>query len=112
MQKFSDGVVLYTTWPDKMAAEICARTLIAERLAACANILGGVTSVYRWQNQVETADEFVMIVKTTKQAAAQAVARIGALHPYDVPVIAELPLGDASAGPFLDWLRESVDDKS
>ncbi len=109
MQKSSNGVLLYTTWPDNASAEACARIIIAERLAACANILGGVQSIYRWENDIETADEVVMIVKTTKQAAERAVARISALHPYDVPVIAAAPLGESSAAGFLQWLQSSVD---
>ena len=99
---------MYSTWPDKDAAAQCARALVEERLAACANILGGMTSIYRWENKVETADEFVMIIKTTKSAAPAAVARIVALHPYDTPVVAHLPVEADSAEGFLRWLNDSV----
>ncbi|MET0547434.1 MAG: divalent-cation tolerance protein CutA, partial [Caulobacterales bacterium] len=108
MQKNPDGVLLYTTWPGKDVAEACARTLVSERLAACANILGGALSIYRWQDTIEQAEEIVMVVKTTRQTAPECVARIAALHPYDVPVIADVALGQASGEEFLQWLNESV----
>jgi len=108
MQKISSGAFLYSTWPDKGSAERCAMTLVEERLAACANILGGMTAIYRWENKVETADEVVMIIKTTKSAAPAAIARILALHPYDTPVVAHLPVEADSADGFLRWLNDSV----
>ncbi len=108
MKKISGGAFLYSTWPDKASATHCAHVLVEERLAACANILGGMTSIYRWENNVETADEIVMIIKTTKSAAPAAVARIVALHPYDTPVVAHLPVETDSAEGFLRWLNDSV----
>jgi periplasmic divalent cation tolerance protein len=108
MKKISDGAFLYSTWPDKDAAARCAHVLVEERLAACANILGGMTAIYRWENKVETADEVVMIIKTTKSAAPAAIARLSGLHPYETPVIAHLPVEDDSAAGFLAWLNDSV----
>jgi periplasmic divalent cation tolerance protein len=108
MKKISDGAFLYSTWPDKAAAARCGHLLVEERLAACANILGGMTAVYRWENKVETADEVVMIIKTTKSAAPAAIARLSELHPYETPVIAHLPVESDSAAGFLAWLNESV----
>jgi periplasmic divalent cation tolerance protein len=109
MKKISDGAFLYSTWPDKESATRGARALIDERLAACANILGGMTAIYCWENKVETADEVVMIIKTTRGAAPVAIARLLELHPYAVPVIAHLPVeGDSAAG-FLAWLNKSID---
>ena len=72
MKKISDGAFLYSTWPDKESATRGAHAIVAERFAACANILGGMTAIYRWENKVETADEVVMIIKTTKSAAPAA----------------------------------------
>jgi|JI10StandDraft_1071094.scaffolds.fasta_scaffold1750070_2 periplasmic divalent cation tolerance protein len=108
MKKISDGAFLYSTWPDKESATRGAHAIVAERFAACANILGGMTAIYRWENKVETADEVVMIIKTTKSAAPAAIARLSELHPYETPVIAHLPVeGDSAAG-FLAWLNDSV----
>jgi len=109
LKKFSDGAFLYSTWPDKESAKHSARVLVEERLAACANILGGMTAIYRWENKVETADEVVMIIKTTKSAAPSAIARLLTLHPYDTPVIAHLPVEADSAAGFLRWLNDSVE---
>jgi periplasmic divalent cation tolerance protein len=83
------GVVyIYATAPDCAAAAAIAEALVAERLAACVNILAGIRSVYRWKGAIERANEAAIIVKTTKAAARRAAARLRALHPYETPAIA------------------------
>ncbi|MAK63224.1 MAG: divalent-cation tolerance protein CutA [Maricaulis sp.] len=100
---------IYTTWPDQAAAEAAAAPLVEERLCACANILPGMTSVYRWQGRVETAQECVMILKTRADRATALRERLLALHPYDTPCILALPVDDAASGPaFLDWIAEQT----
>ncbi|MCW5725008.1 MAG: divalent-cation tolerance protein CutA [Maricaulaceae bacterium] len=95
--------LIYTTWPDRQSAEDAARILVDERLCACANILGVITSVYRWEGTVETAQEVAAVFKTASAAAL--CARILALHPYDVPAVLALPVdADGSAQGFLDWI--------
>lgn len=95
----------YTTWPDPESAKAAARRLVEEELCACANILPGMTSVYRWQGKVETAAETVMVLKTRAATAPALCARIVELHPYDEPCILSLPVDDTgSAGGFLDWI--------
>ena len=69
------------------AAEMLAETLVAERLAACVGRVGGVRSVYRWKGAVERSDEVQLVVKTADAALPRLVARIRALHPYEVPEI-------------------------
>lgn len=95
----------YTTWPDAAAADAAARILVNEGLCACANILPGMTSIYRWQGKVETASECVMVLKTTGARAVGLARRIAQLHPYDEPCILALPVdADASAPDFLAWI--------
>ena len=72
------------------AADSLAEKLVAERLAACVSRTGGVRSVYRWKGAVEHADEVQLVLKTSDAALPRLVARIRALHPYELPEIVAL----------------------
>ena len=101
----------YTTWPDPDTAKAAAAELVEARLCACANILPGMTSVYRWQGEIETAAETVMILKTSRDRAAALCDRIVALHPYDEPCVLSLPVEAAgSAADFLAWIEAETRD--
>jgi periplasmic divalent cation tolerance protein len=101
--------LLYTTWPDEASAQAAARTLLEDKLIACANILGPSTSIYRWQGKVENATEIVVLFKTGSETANKARDRIAALHPYDEPAILNLAVHQTgSSHAFLDWVRASV----
>lgn len=97
------AVSVYIVASDTAEAERIAEALVAERLAACVNILGAVRSVYRWQGTVERADEVAMIAKTTEALFNPLAARVRALHSYDTPAIVAWPIvaGDAA---YLDWI--------
>jgi periplasmic divalent cation tolerance protein len=99
--------MVYVTAASKDEALKIGRTLVTERLAACANILPGMHSIYRWQGAVEEAEETVLILKTRKAMADKAVARIAALHSYDVPcaVVYDMASG---LGAYLDWIDVST----
>jgi len=101
-------IVLVTAPPKKAAA--LARALVEERLAACVNLLPGVTSVYRWEGEVQEDGETLLVVKTTAAAIARLTARILELHPYEVPEVIALPLepGEGNEA-YLRWLAGSVD---
>jgi periplasmic divalent cation tolerance protein len=86
------AVFVYTTFPSVVEAEKAGNELVADRLAACVNILPGMISVYRWQGAVERAEEAVMIVKTRASLAEDVRARVKATHPYDTPAILVLPI--------------------
>jgi periplasmic divalent cation tolerance protein len=103
----SDVVAVLMTAPDVATAELIAREVVAERLAACCTILPGSRSFYRWEGAIEQADEIVVILKTTVAAFDALRERIVALHPYDVPEIIALAV-TAGAEPYLTWVRESV----
>ena len=94
---------LYATAPDAETAADIARTLVAERLVACGNVLPGVRSVYRWEGEITEGAEAVLVCKTTAATADAAAARLAALHPYDVPAITRF---DATGGwpAFLEWV--------
>ncbi len=100
---------IYTTWPDSASARSAAADLVEAGLCACANIIDGMTSVYRWQGQIETANECVMILKTSEAAAPALRERILSLHPYDEPCLLALPVDEAASAPdFLAWIGQQT----
>lgn len=104
--------VVLTTAPDPGAAASLARALVEERLAACANVLPGVRSVYWWEGEIEDAEEVLVVLKTTGDRLEAMLRRAAVLHPYDVPELLALPV-DAGHPPYLDWVRrETRDDTS
>lgn len=96
-------LLCHCTCPDAATAESIATVLVEERLAACASVQPGVGSVYRWQGRVETAEEVLLAVKTTRDRFEALAQRIQALHPYEVP---EILAFEAAAGSpaYLDWV--------
>lgn len=103
-------VSVYAVFADADEAGRIGRVAVAERLAACVNILGPCQSIYRWQGKVEEAREVAAIFKTRADRAAALLTRIGALHSYDVPALAVLPVIDAPES-YAEWVnRESSDE--
>lgn len=102
----SDIALVHATFADAAEAEKVGRHMVEEKLAACVNLLGSCTSIYRWQSEVETAAEYRALFKTTPQLARELADRIAALHSYDLPVIEIWPAaaGDAVAG----WIDGST----
>lgn len=100
-------MVVVTTAPDADVAESLGRTLVEERLAACANVLPGVTSVFRWDGEVQTEGEVLVLLKSTESVFAALRDRLVDLHPYDVPEVLQLPV-PAGSDVYLDWVREEV----
>lgn len=98
---------VHITAPDRAQAELLARALVGERLAACVNIVGGVRSVYRWLGQVQEADEVLCLVKTRPELFAALCARVNGLHPYEVPEILAFEVSEGSPA-YLDWLAAST----
>lgn len=95
----SDIAIVHVTFADAEEAERIGRRMVEERLAACVNLLGPCTSVYRWHGQVETATEHRVLFKTTSQLARELADGIAALHSYDMPAIEIWPaaIGEAVA---------------
>ena len=82
--------------------------MVQQRMAACANIVATpVQSVYRWKGRVESAKEFLLIIKTTQARFAKLKAEVTRLHSYDVPEIIALPIARGAAA-YLDWISDSV----
>jgi periplasmic divalent cation tolerance protein len=98
---------VYATAGDAAEAERIGRAVVSERLAACANILPGMRSIYWWQGKMEEAAEAVLILKTTRERVAALVARVRALHSYDCPCIEALEVADGNPE-FLAWVEREV----
>lgn len=91
------------TCPDRAGAEAIAQALVEERLAACVNLLPGVTSIYRWDGRIERAEEIQLLIKTSAARLPALAERLRALHPYDVPeLIALEAVGGLSE--YLNWV--------
>jgi periplasmic divalent cation tolerance protein len=101
---------VYVTASDVEEAKTIGRRLVEEQLAACANILPGATSIFRWQGKLEEASEAVLILKTTEQKLETLIERAKALHSYDCPCIEALPVVEGNRD-FLEWVvRETGGD--
>lgn len=100
-------VFAYITAGSRDEARRIGRALVEERLAACANILDDMTSIYRWQGAVEEASEAVLIAKTRAELFDRLAARVRELHSYDVPCVVELKVGRGNPA-YLDWLRDGT----
>ena len=85
------------------AAEKLSSTLVAERLAACVNVLPRVVSVYRWEGKVERAEEALLVAKTSEKTLKRLMARIAEIHPYETPEIVALDVAVAN-DPYLRWV--------
>jgi periplasmic divalent cation tolerance protein len=96
--------VLLATAPDAAVAERIARALVEESLVACANLVPGVRSIYRWQGRVEEGSEVMLILKTQADRIPVLADRLRALHPYEVPELLVLPV-ESGLAPYLDWVR-------
>jgi periplasmic divalent cation tolerance protein len=107
--RFDDGstarVVLITAPTDELARSL-ARALVEERLAACVNIVPGLTSVYAWQGEVNEDIEVLLLVKTTAERLELLATRVHELHPYDVPELVALTPREVEAN-YLAWLVAS-----
>ena len=96
-------IFVYLTAASPEEARAIGRTLVEERLAACVNILDGMSSIYRWEGAIEEGRESIIIAKTRHELFNELSERVKAIHSYSVPCILEIPLGRID-GPYLDWL--------
>ena len=100
-------LICHCTCPDEATAATIASALGEERLAACASVQPGVASVYRWQGRVEQAREALLLAKTTPTRLDALVARIQALHPYELPEILAVEAVGGSAA-YLGWIADET----
>jgi periplasmic divalent cation tolerance protein len=104
----TDKRIVLTTAGSAEEARKIALHLIENRLAACVNLIPRVESIYRWQGKVESAAEWLLLVKTTAKRVPAVRDAIGELHSYELPECIVLPIEDGSA-PYLQWLGDAVE---
>jgi len=99
--------LILCTCPDDQVAKKIATCLVEEKLAACVTMLPNVTSVYRWQDNIECQNEVQLIIKTNKDKFNLLSDRINTLHPYDIPEIVALNIHQGNLQ-YLNWISESL----
>jgi periplasmic divalent cation tolerance protein len=102
-----DKLIVLVTCGSAGEAKKIARALVEQRLAACGNILSGVRSIYRWKGKVESANETLVIFKTSRRRFPALRRAVERLHSYDTPEIIALPIR-AGAQKYLAWLSDSL----
>ncbi len=100
----SEYVLVLTTVPADQDADVLAKTLVEERLAACVNVLAPMRSVYRWKGEVETAAERQLVIKTRAANVPALEKRVKELHPYDVPEFLVVAT-DSGSNAYLEWIK-------
>lgn len=98
-----DTRLIYVTAPTHDEALALAQALVGERLAACANVLGAVTSVYWWDGKLNQDAEVALVLKTRAELVEALTARVRELHSYDCPCVVALPI-DGGNPAFLSWI--------
>jgi periplasmic divalent cation tolerance protein len=103
----TDKIVVLSTCGSEEEAERVARLLIERRLAACVSIVPRMRSVYRWNGAVESSDEWLLLIKSSRPLFEQLRGAIEGAHSYQVPEVLALPVIDGAV-PYLDWLQANL----
>ena len=101
------STMIYVTTSSPQEALRIGRAVVADRLAACANVLPGITSVYRWQGEVQEDGETALILKTRSDLVERLTTRVKELHSYDCPCVVALPIAGGNPD-FLQWIAEET----
>ncbi len=102
-----DAIVVLVTAPSREAAEELAEALVGGRAAACVNLVGPITSVYRWAGEVARDEEYLLVIKSTTARFADIETLVLANHPYELPEIIALPV-TAGLEAYLAWVRSET----
>jgi periplasmic divalent cation tolerance protein len=103
-------VFVYVTAANLEEAQTIAAQVVGERLAACANVIGGMRSVYWWQGKLEKGEECVLILKTRDRLVEALTARVKALHSYSCPCVVALPIVGGHAE-YLRWIDDETQER-
>ena len=103
----TEALIVFSTFANEADAARVARTLVEERLVACANLVPGARSIYRWKDQVQDEREVVVLLKTRKQDWTALLSRLHELHPYETPECVAVRIA-AGAPRYMAWLDEAL----
>jgi periplasmic divalent cation tolerance protein len=101
------NVLAITTTATEAEGKKIARELVESQLAACVNVIPGVRSIYRWEGRVEEAEEFLLVIKTTRPLTEEVRQAIAEMHSYELPEFVVLPI-EAGSPEYLRWITDSV----
>ncbi|HLP57280.1 MAG TPA: divalent-cation tolerance protein CutA [Candidatus Deferrimicrobium sp.] len=100
----NEYIQIVTTTDSREVAQKIADTLVGEKIAACVQVSGPISSTYEWHGKIENAEEWVCVIKTRKSLYSQVEERIKAVHPYEVPEIIALPIVAGNPA-YMAWLE-------
>ena len=100
-------LLVLTTMPDAASAEQLARSLVEEQLIACANLVPGLLSVFRWKGEIQAENEVLLLIKTRRALLGRLGSRLTDLHPYDVPEMLALPV-EAGLEAYCRWVADET----
>lgn len=104
----TDLILVRVNCPERAIAQEIAQECVTRKLAACANVSGPVTSIYEWNEQLESSEEWLLWLKTDRARWTKVETFIAARHPYDVPAILAIPCFAANTA-YEDWLVHTLD---
>jgi len=102
-----DFAIILTTVSTVEEGESIANKLVEKELAACINIIPKINSVYRWEGQIQSESEVLLLIKTTKDLETEVYRDVQNVHPYDTPELITLPITNGSDS-YLDWMTAAV----
>jgi periplasmic divalent cation tolerance protein len=105
------GIIIYCTCPDIATAEKISRQLVNDKLAACVNLLPGITSIYEWQGKIEQSSEVLLVIKSMAERFAEISTLIEDIHPYELPELIAVSITDGLPG-YLDWIKQCTTTKN
>ena len=104
-----NAILVLTNLPDRESAEQLATQLVEQRQAACVQILAPCTSIYHWRGKTESAQEFPLLIKTTRERYADVERTLCGQHPYELPEILHVPVTGGLPA-YLNWISEETTD--
>ncbi len=104
----TDKVIVFSTCPSREEAKRIARGLVEERLAACVNVVDGVSSIYQWQGNLQESDEVMLVVKSRRDLLGRLQERLANMHSYEVPEAIAIPVVDGLPA-YLEWMDRELD---
>jgi periplasmic divalent cation tolerance protein len=105
----TDKIVILSTCASEQEAHKVARVLVEERLAACVNVVPSVRSFYHWKGAVESGNEWLLLIKSSRELFDALAARLESIHSYEIPEVIALPILDGAGG-YMNWLQANLAD--
>jgi periplasmic divalent cation tolerance protein len=101
----SEFVMIYCTCPDDQTAAAIATQIVEQGLAGCVNRVPGLTSIYKWEGEMKSGTEVLLLIKTTAERCDELTAELVNIHPYELPEVIAVPITTGHQ-PYLDWIKD------